>query len=284
MTAAPGCRFRLLALDLDGTLLDPASSLRPATHQAVREATEAGVEVVLASGRSPRHMRAIHDDLGLHSPVVAQNGAVVVDLASGAVLHHEPISLEIARHVLEIIQRYHPEVNLHVETHHGPSDAWHVDQLDERVRLFVERYRVLPPDSVGAVQQLLRDEAVLVSKLWFSAPAETMVRIKEQFMQELAAQIDTLAFDNVSLTVLSTGVSKASAIAWLADRHALGREQVMAIGDEVNDIPLLGWVGLGVAMGNAIPAVKSMAAFVTGSNAEDGAAAAIRRFILSASA
>lgn len=272
--------YRLLALDLDGTVLDPESRVRDATREAVAAAVDAGLAVVLASGRSPRQMRAAHAALRLDTPVVAYHGAVVVDLATGRTLHHVPVKLEVARRVLEIIRRHHPEVNLHVETMAESRDEWHVERLDERVHSFVTKYNAVPPDTVGEVQRLLRDEATMISRLWFGAPAGNMAAIKEHLLRELEGEIDTLAFDDVTLTVLGSGVTKANAIAWLAARQGVPRERVMAIGDDVNDIPLLGWAGLGVAMANAREPVKELAHVVTKSNAEDGAAEAIWRYAL----
>jgi len=235
---------------------------------------------VLASGRAPRHMRDVHDELGLTTPVIGHNGALVTDLATNTVIHQEPIQLATARRVMDIIQQYQPDVNLHLETHHGEGDSWHVDRLDERVDMFVKKYRVLPPNSVGAIQALLRDESALVSKLWFAAPKETMSAVKEHLLRELEHDIDTLGFDDVSLTILATGVSKAAAMAWVAAHYDVTAAEVMAIGDEINDIPLIGWAGLGIAMGNATPEVKAVAKELTASNAEHGVARAIQRHLL----
>lgn len=272
--------YLLLALDLDGTVLDPESRVRDATRAAVRAAVEAGVTVILASGRSPRQIRSAHAALRLDTPVVAYHGAVVVDLATGQTLYHVPVKLDVAQRVLAIIRRHHPDVNLHVETMTDTGDEWHVERLDERVQSFVDRYNSVPPDTIGEIQRLLRDEATTISRLWFRAPVDTMVTIKDQLVREMRREIDTLAFDDVTLTVLGSGVTKASAISWLAERHGIARERVMAIGDEVNDIPLLGWAGLGVAMANARAPVKELAHVVTGSNADDGAADAIWRYAL----
>ena len=225
-------------------------------------------------------MRETHEALGLNTPVVAHNGAVVVDLMRHRVLHHAPVRLEVARRVLEIIQHYQPDANLHVETPQGGSDAWHVQRLDERVKLFVEKFGVMPPDSVGEIQKLLRDETVLISKLWFRAPTDTMAAIKQHLLDELAVDIGTLAFDDVSLTILATGVTKATALAWVGDRLGVRQDEVVFIGDEINDIPLLGWAGLGIAMGNALQEVKAIAQVVTLSNAQDGVAHAVYKHVL----
>ncbi len=273
-------RYRLVAIDLDGTLLDPRGEVSAETARAVGEAVAAGVHVVLASGRAPRHITAIHRQLALSTPIVAHNGAVVYDRQRRRVIHHEPIELDVARRLATMLKEHDPAINLHLETQAGEDDRWTVEAMDERLMASILRWKVEPPHAIGEVQHLLADEATRISKLWFYAPADTMVAIKRQLLAEFRDRIGTLAFDDVTLTVLSTGVSKSSAVAWLAERLGVARQEVMAIGDELNDVPMLGWAGLGVAMGNAQPCARAVAAAVGADNAEHGVAQAIRRWIL----
>jgi len=272
--------YRLLALDLDGTLLDPRGQVSPANAAAVTEAMRAGVQVVLASGRAPRHMVEFHRALRLPTPIVAYNGAVVYDVARRRAIRHEPIDLDVARRIALVLKEHDPAINLHVEFQEGPRDRWSVEAMDERLMDSLLRWQVEPPDSVGDVQALLADEATRISKLWFYAEAGSMVEIKRRLMEEVQDDIATLAFDDVTLTILSTGVSKATAVAWVAEQLGIAQSEVLAIGDELNDVPMLGWAGLGIAMGNAKPPAREVVAAMTLSNAEDGVAHAIRRWVL----
>jgi Cof subfamily protein (haloacid dehalogenase superfamily) len=272
--------YRLLAVDMDGTLLNQKSEVEPTTAQAVRAAVEAGIYVVLASGRAPRHMLDVHRQLALDTPIVAFNGALVYDAGRQQVIHHEPIDLDVVRGIAHMLKEHDPAINLHVETQEGIVDRWSVEAVDERLLDSLMRWQVEPPHSVGEVQQLLSDEATRVSKLWFYAPEDTMAAIKRRMATEFADRIATLAFDDVTLTILSSGVSKASAVAWVAERYGVGQAEVVAIGDDLNDVPMLGWAGLGIAMGNAKPAARAVARETTASNAEHGVAQAIRRWLL----
>lgn len=273
-------RYRLLALDMDGTLLNPYGSVNPATARAVAAAVEAGVYVVLASGRAPRHMVDVHGDLELTTPLVAFNGALVYDVAMDQVIHHQPIDLDAVRRIAHLLKEHDPSINLHVETQVGGQDRWNVEVVDERLLDSALRWKAEPPHTVGEIRQLLSDEATRVSKLWFYAPSDTMAAIKRRLLTELDEHIATLAFDDVTLTILSSGVSKAAGVAWVAERYGVSQAEVMAIGDDLNDVPMLGWAGLGVAMGNARPVAREVAAAMTASNAEDGVARAIERWVL----
>jgi hydroxymethylpyrimidine pyrophosphatase-like HAD family hydrolase len=107
-----------------------------------------------------------------------------------------------------------------------------------------------------------------------------MALVKRRMAAELENRVATLAFDDVTLTILSSGVSKAAAVAWVAERYGVSQAEVIAIGDDINDVPMLGWAGLGVAMGNARPEALAVAKERTGTNAEHGVAQAIRRWLL----
>jgi Cof subfamily protein (haloacid dehalogenase superfamily) len=273
-------RYRLLAVDMDGTLLDRRSQVDPVTVRAVRAAVTAGVHVVLASGRAPRHMLEVHRQLRLETPIVAHNGALVYDVGGQEVIHHEPIDLEVARRIAQMLKEHDPAINLHLETQEGVADRWNVETLDERILDSITRWKVEPPHSVGEIRRLLGDEATRVSKLWFYAPSDVMAAIKRRMTAEMRDRIATLAFDDVTLTILSSGVSKASAVEWVAARFGVSQPEVIAIGDDLNDVPMLGWAGLGVAMANAKPAAWAVARATTGSNDEHGVAQAIRRWVL----
>lgn len=273
--------YRLLAVDLDGTLLDRRSEVHPVTVRAVQAAVAAGVVVVLASGRAPRHMLDIHRQLHLDTPIVAFNGALVYDVQRQEVVHHEPIDLDVVRRIAQMLKEHDPAINLHLESQEGVVDRWSVEAIDERLLDSIMRWRVEPPHSVGEIQQLLSDEATRVSKLWFYAPVDMMEAIKRCMAAEIEDRVATLAFDDVTLTVLSSGVSKAAAVEWVAGRYGVGQSEVIAIGDDLNDVPMLGWAGLGIAMGNARPAARAVAREITGTNAEHGVAQAIERWVLS---
>jgi hypothetical protein len=126
----------------------------------------------------------------------------------------------------------------------------------------------------------LDDPTTAISKLWFHTSKAAMVVIRQRMDSELAQHLGALAFDRTSLTVLAAGVSKASALRWLAAERGIAPAQVMAIGDDLNDVEMLQWAGLGVAMGNAIEEARAAADVHTVSNAEDGVALAIRRWLL----
>jgi HAD superfamily hydrolase (TIGR01484 family) len=270
---SPSWRPRLVALDIDGTLLkwiegagQTYEQVAPAVHDAVRRAHDAGAHIVLASGRSPHGMTTIADLLDLEggepSWVVASNGAVVFRYPPLEVVHEETFD---ARPAVEAILREHPGVLVAVEER-GVG------------------YRVNRPFPAGELSgdMVITDVADLVaqhvSRVIIRDPDSTA----EDFL-DLAGRLGLHGTDYVVgwtawLDLAPVGVSKASGLAHVADRLGVAAADVLAIGDGRNDIEMLRWAGRGVAMGQAVEPVIAAADDVTGTVYEDGAATEIARW------
>jgi len=270
---SPSWRPRLVALDIDGTLLkwiegegQTYEQVAPAVHDAVRRAHDAGAHIVLASGRSPHGMTTIADLLELEGGepawVVASNGAVVFRYPPLEVVHEETFD---ARPAVEAILREHPGVLVAVEER-GVG------------------YRVNRPFPAGELSgdMVITDVADLVaqhvSRVIIRDPDSTA----EDFL-DLAGRLGLHGTDYVVgwtawLDLAPVGVSKASGLAHVADRLGVAAADVLAIGDGRNDIEMLRWAGRGVAMGQAVEPVIAAADDVTGTVYEDGAATEIARW------
>jgi HAD superfamily hydrolase (TIGR01484 family) len=273
VTSQASWRPRLVALDIDGTLLkwiegagQTYEQVAPAVHDAVRRAHDAGAHIVLASGRSPHGMTTIADLLDLEGGepawVVASNGAVVFRYPPLEVVHEETFD---ARPAVEAILREHPGVLVAVEER-GVG------------------YRVNRPFPAGELSgdMVITDVADLVaqhvSRVIIRDPDSTA----EDFL-DLARRLGLHGTDYVVgwtawLDLAPVGVSKASGLAHVAERLGVDAADVLAIGDGRNDIEMLQWAGRGVAMGQAVEPVIAAADDVTGTVYEDGAATEITRW------
>jgi HAD superfamily hydrolase (TIGR01484 family) len=273
VTSQASWRPRLVALDIDGTLLkwiegagQTHEQVAPAVHDAVRRAHDAGAHIVLASGRSPHGMTTIADLLDLEGGepawVVASNGAVVFRYPPLEVVHEETFD---ARPAVEAILREHPGVLVAVEER-GVG------------------YRVNRPFPAGELSgdMVITDVADLVaqhvSRVIIRDPDSTA----EDFL-DLARRLGLHGTDYVVgwtawLDLAPVGVSKASGLAHVAERLGVDAADVLALGDGRNDIEMLQWAGRGVAMGQAVEPVIAAADDVTGTVYEDGAATEITRW------
>jgi hypothetical protein len=274
--------YRLLALDADGTLLDPAGQLRPAVQQAVTRVQQRGLRVVLCTGRRFRTARPLAQALGLNEPLVVHNGALVKEPASGATLYQCYMPSDVYQQALALLRQL-------------GAPMVYVDAFDEQVDILTEAMerahpfqRVYLQDNVAHCR-IVRDidapppyGVVMMSVM---ADETSLRALRPQITQALGtqAQVNLLINKNYQgyiLEILHPTVSKWAALRQLATQQGIAAEQIIAVGDDENDVEMIRHAGLGIAMGNAAEMVKAVAAYVTGSNAEDGLAHALNRFVL----
>jgi Cof subfamily protein (haloacid dehalogenase superfamily) len=275
-------RYRLLALDVDGTLLDPAGQLRPAVQQAVAATQKRGVRVVLCTGRRFRTALPLAQQLQLSDPAVVHNGALIKDLHSGATLQQCYMPHDVYTHALALLRQGGAPM-VYVDAFHEAVDI--LTEALERGHPFQRTYlqdnlthcRIVPdiasPPAYGVVMMgVMADEASLRA-----------LRLQLQHALGTRARVNMLINKNYQgyiLEILHPCVSKWDALQRWAQREGIATEAIMAVGDDENDLEMIRHAGLGVAMGNAAETVKAAADFITGSNAEDGLAQALYRFML----
>ena len=264
-------KIQLLAVDLDGTLLTSAKRISPATAEALRAAREAGVHVVLASARPPRSVMPFYERLGLDTPMINYNGALVYDPHARRVLMHLPIPLKTAREIVRLARRLHREVLVSAEI----LDRWYTDRLDKRY--VTETGRLFKPDRIAPISEWLVEA---VTKLLLLAPPAPLARLQAAIAEAFPHEVSMVQTEEHLLQVMHATVSKAQALRCIAGELAVTRQHVMAIGDNANDVGMLQWAAIGVAVGNATPEVKAVAKVITEANDEDGVAKVVRRYIL----
>ncbi len=263
--------IRLLALDLDGTLINEHLEIHPQDRVAVRAAATSGIHVVLATGRMFRSSLPYAQELGLRGPIINYQGAVVRDIATEEVLYRCELTLPMQQRVLAYAE---------------PRD-WHVNvYINEEV--YTERSR--PEADLYARIAMAPYHVVGPLSKWIHEDATKMVLVDmdpervPQKLADLKAWMGAVARVTVSLAwfveVVNPEVSKARALGMVAERLQVPQSEVCAIGDNKNDSDMIAWAGFGVAMGTAPPEVRSAARFVTGTPEEAGVAQVIERFIL----
>lgn len=283
--------IRLLALDLDGTLLDPHGRITEGNRTALEEARACGVRVALVTGRRFRDARPIALDLGLDVPLIAHNGALTKHAETLETVAVLPLPLSAARRALQIgrsvgadslLSDDHEGLGLLVYDHlRGDNRAaqsyvtWsrriHGDEGDEAVR------------QVNSLEEYLDHEPV---HLAFSGGCDEMQTLGTLIRSELGGDVKVFLTtypkrDFALLDVVHPQASKGVGVAAAAAELGVTREEVMAIGDNFNDLEMLSYAGTGVVMGNAESSLHEIEGFYkTATNDEDGVARAIERFIL----
>jgi len=256
--------LRLAAIDLDGTLLRTDGTISDRTKEAVRRATEAGIEIVLVTARGPRTMREFAVELGVGGEAICSNGAVVVDLATQRITQQRLLETEVALRLVHALRDRIPGILFAVEheafAHEPGFSAWN--------------WTPPPGTRVADAVELLEDPA---TKL-ILRHAEHEVEAIAAVARELAAGGATVvASGSQAVEVTAAGVNKATALAELCDSLGIAAADVVAFGDYPNDVPMLAWAGLAVAVANAHPDVIEVADETTASNDDDGVALVLER-------
>jgi Cof subfamily protein (haloacid dehalogenase superfamily) len=259
--------FDLIALDLDGTLLNSREEISARNRRAIRSALDAGIRIVLVTGRGVDTPIRISKELGLNLPIICAHGALTKDFLANKTLGHVPVPLQYAKPMVEYAERnclsialYSEEFfyrlegcKLYMEDMVGP--AWRqVKSFEDVMHTAPTFIRFLGQESVEAMQREFGD-----------LPLHFKI---EHWM------------DFVECAVTNRDATKQRSLARLCADFQVPAERVLAIGDSRNDVPMLRWAGVGIAMGNALPEVRQSVRYVTATNDEDGVALAIERFAL----
>ncbi|MCV7283600.1 Cof-type HAD-IIB family hydrolase [Mycolicibacterium flavescens] len=265
---------RLIASDVDGTLLDDDEKVTPRTRAVLTAAVQAGTEFVIATGRPPRWVQPVVDALGFAPMAVCANGAVVYDPATDRVLAAHTLGTDVLGELAEIATRLIPGAGLAVER---VGASAHDAATPQFVSSPGYEHAWLNPDNTEvSLADLLSEPAIKLLIRKAGARSDDMAAV-------LADQIGehgdiTFSTNNGLIEVMPVGISKASGVEDLARPLGIAAEDVVTFGDMPNDVPMLRWAGLGVAMGHGHPDALAAADEVTATNNEDGVARVLERW------
>jgi HAD superfamily hydrolase (TIGR01484 family) len=261
-------RIDLIALDLDGTLLNSSDHVSAANRAAIAAALEAGVRVVIVTGRGADAAGDVARELRLNLPIICAHGALTKDILTGKILGHIPVPLQYALPMIEFAEANQIDAAVYVEERFHRLAGMPPYMSDMRGPHWVEvesLARML--SSAPTFLRFFGRDAV-------RAVRETFADFPVHFKYETWGDFEELAVTSIDAT-------KKNALARLCADLNVSRSRVMAVGDSRNDVPMLRWSAIGVAMANALPEVRNAVSHVTASNDEDGVAAAIDQFVLS---
>lgn len=272
--------IRLVALDLDGTLLNSQREISQPNLDALGAAARRGIQLLITTGRRYHSARPLLDSLPCPAIVIASNGALITDLA-GNLLHRNFLPRDIARQVLDVAISYRPyAVAIFDVPGHGQVRMQQNASPDGPLRWYLRT----APECLMQVPDLpvgLHEDPV---QLMFGGspslldPLETLLLASPVSRHTHLTWTKYFTRDVSLLDVMNRGCSKGSALKWWLDREGCDPGEVMAIGDNYNDLEMLEIVGCPVVMGNACPDLHRDGWRVTLSNDEDGVEAALRAF------
>jgi Cof subfamily protein (haloacid dehalogenase superfamily) len=279
----PETAYRLVAIDLDGTLLRSDGTMGERTQRALQAAAKQGVKVVICTGRRFRTTLPILEQLQLAVPVIVHGGQLIKDARTYETLHHHYLPQDLAREVVKFLKAHGVPPIVYVDLFAQGTDIF-VDNDRDGHRFHLRYLEQNRPHCrfVGDVTQVFCPQTIHIGALAERGPLE---RLNTRLERAFGAAIRHHVMDNTNqegafLEILTPGNSKWRALSRLLELEGIAPEQVIGIGDEINDLEMIRHAGLGVAMGNAIPAIKAEADFITRSNEEDGVAHVVEQFVL----
>jgi Cof subfamily protein (haloacid dehalogenase superfamily) len=283
-------RYRLLVTDVDGTLLPPDRRVLPAVREALRAVRDRGVRVCLATGRMWRSVRPYVEAVGADSPVVLYNGAVVYDFHADRVLEYHTLDPDGLRAALEVLREF-PDVRPHVFA----QERVYVDRLDPQSRAYLERDGITA-EEVGDLVEACAGGATVAKthrggldtvprdpvKVLVVGDPERLLSLEGELARR-APTVRRVFSERDFLELLPWGVSKGTALRTVCAVLGVPLHEVVAVGDNPNDLEMLQAAGLGVAVGNAHPAVREAAGYVTRAPGGEALVEVAERFLLNGS-
>lgn len=278
VASAKQSEIKLLVLDIDGTIAGESNEIRQPVLHAISQAQARGVKVAIATGRMYRSALRFHQDINSTLPLLAYQGAWIQDPATQQIHRHLTVDKQAAHQLLDYFEQ--PELRSLLSVHFYINDCLYVRELTKETQIYSER-SAIEAIAVGDLRQvLIADEPTKVLAL--SDDTDVIEHLLGSLRKQYTpAELYLTKSVATFFEATNPFVNKGTAVRYLAEELlGLQSANVMTIGDNFNDVEMLEYAGIGVAMGNAPAEVKATAQWVAPAIEQDGAAAAITEFIL----
>lgn len=269
--------IQLLVLDIDGTIAGQSNKVNESVKKAIAAVQSRGIHVAIATGRMYRSALRFHQQIRSNQPLIVYNGALIKDPATNKLHQHWHLSKELANQLLDYFER--PELREELSVHFYIDDQLYVREMTSQTRNYSDRSGI-QPIPVGDLRQVPSAELTKILALCQNATIidQMFVNLRQRYTPAelyLTKSVDTF------FEVTNPIANKGTAVCYLAEELlGLQAKNVMAIGDNFNDVEMLEYAGIGVAMGDAPEEVKALTNWVAPTVEQDGAVAAIEEFLL----
>jgi Cof subfamily protein (haloacid dehalogenase superfamily) len=266
---APNPPIRLVAIDLDGTLLNDSKQVSNQTVSALCALPRRGIKVVIASARPPRSVRPIYRLLQLDTLQINYNGAMIWDEPAKTAVFHSPMPGQLVAEIIDVARDWFDEVIVACEI----MDRWYTDRIDDAHT--TETGRLFKPDVIAPLHTFT---CFQITKLNLLADPKSISQLEPLLYKTFGDRVIILQSDDNLIQIASPAAGKSTALQWVADHYQIPMQQVMAIGDAPNDVGMLQLAGVSIAMENARPVVKAVADWIAPSNNNHGVHAALLQY------
>lgn len=271
--------YKLIAIDLDGTLLNTKKIISEENIKSIKLAQNKGVKIVICTGRVYPGAKMFAEDFGNFEPIIACNGAIIKGIKPPETYYINPMEKEKTLKVIELCKIY--DIYYHVFV----DDTLYTERLEGPAFLYNEKNKKLPIEK--QIRIVLSDNLLEEIKI-ISGNILKLIIISDDLEKLRNLRLEVEKIESISVVssgvdnfeVINKNVSKGEALKYLSKKLGIERDEIIAIGDNENDLSMIEFAGLGIAMSNAIDELKSIADYITVSNDENGVAKAINKFII----
>lgn len=262
--------YKLIAADLDDTLLNDELEVSTRNRKALADAQDKGLVVTIATGRMFRSALPIALDLGIKGPIISYQGAFVKGAVDGRVYVHRPVPFKLAKEVLAEGYKAGVHINLYLD------DNLFMDKVTEEGEFYVRQAKV-DMFPVGNLIDFMQKEP---TKVLYIGDPPLLNDLEKQLREKFGDSLYITKSKPYYLEFMHPQATKMHGLAALAGSMGIMPDEIITFGDSYNDIEMLEYAGLGVAMGNSPPEIKKRANLVTATNNNDGVAEVIEKFVI----
>lgn len=268
--------YKLIATDLDGTLVTDDKKLTDSTIKNVKRALKKNVKIIISSARAFYRLERYIDELDLRKEnqyTICFNGAMIVENITGEVLYSKNLDKQEVNELISLGKQLNVPIMLYSKSAHRAEAIPEVIQKNENskgMNLKIENFNEIDFDK----------EENYIYKIVFMDKPEKIIEIRKKLLKEIIDKYEVTSSVPEYIEFVKKGIKKSEAIKFIMDKCKIKQEEVIAIGDGENDVEMLRFAGLGIAMDNANHYVKENADYITTSNNDDGVGNVIEKFIL----
>ncbi len=269
--------IQLLVIDIDGTIAGENNDVRKPVKEAITAAMAKGVKVAIATGRMYKSALRFYREINSNMPLICYQGALIKDPKDEKIYRHLPVAIELTLNLLEYLEQ--PELRALVPVHFYINDQLYVREITSETEFYAQRSGI-EPIPVGDLRQILTAEPTKI--LAISHDRHRLNYLLNTLRQRYRpTELYVTTSSAIYIEATNPLVNKGTAVSYLAEKIlGLQAANVMTIGDNFNDLEMIEYAGIGVAMGNAPTPVKDVAQWVAPGVEDDGVAAAIAEFLL----
>lgn len=280
-----GLEYKMVVTDMDYTLLNKEKKVSDRNREALKRAADKGVHLVVATGRIYTSARLYARLLGMNSPIIASNGAIIREASLNSqenterTIFKNALNEKVIREMIRLSHKYglychfftentiYSEKLVNVSLRYTEWNKYMGEEDQVKIKIVDDAEKILEDAKSEVLKAVVADE-----------DEEKIQKLRDSIMETGIVSVSQSMRHN--LEVMNKGVTKGNAVRILAEMYGINREEIIAIGDNENDISMIEYAGLGIAMGNAEESLKRVADHITGDYQEDGVAEAIEQFIL----